>query len=117
MQGMHPSVYPYPYMKGDAPKVMLVIGAGADKVSCGPRCPVTRWWPGLDVSPAAHATPRCAHPRSKRSRLRWDGMDRQSTLTTVDNDEIVFTIARCHFGDDPRVTFHLSEGAWFLETL
>jgi predicted O-methyltransferase YrrM len=46
-----------------------------------------------------------------------DGMDRQSTLTTVDNDETVLTIAKRHLGNDPRVTFHLSEGARFLETL
>ena len=46
-----------------------------------------------------------------------DGMDRQSTLTTVDNDEAVLKIAKRHLGEDPRVMFHLSEGAQFLETL
>lgn len=46
-----------------------------------------------------------------------DGMDRHSTLTTVDNDETVLKTAKRHLGDDPRVTFHLSEGAEFLETL
>ena len=46
-----------------------------------------------------------------------DGMDRQSTLTTVDNDAAVLTIAQRHLGNDLRVTFHLSEGARFLEAL
>jgi len=46
-----------------------------------------------------------------------DGMDRQSTLTTVDNDDTVLAIAKRHLGGDPRVTFCLSEGAEFLETL
>jgi predicted O-methyltransferase YrrM len=46
-----------------------------------------------------------------------DGMDRQSTLTTVDNDATVLTIAKRHLENDPRVTFHLCEGARFLETL
>src|SRR5688500_4606223 len=46
-----------------------------------------------------------------------DGMDRQSTLTTVDNDAAVLTIAQRHLGNDLRVTFHLSEGSRFLETL
>jgi predicted O-methyltransferase YrrM len=46
-----------------------------------------------------------------------DGMDRQSTLTTVDNDETVLNIAKRHLGNDLRVTFHLSEGATFLKTL
>src|SRR4030095_17162090 len=34
-----------------------------------------------------------------------DGMDRQSTLTTVDNDDVVLAIGKRHLGDDPRVTF------------
>ena len=46
-----------------------------------------------------------------------DGMDRQSTLTTVDNDETVLAVAQRHLGNDPRITFHLSEGAAFLATL
>nr|AFK79252.1 O-methyltransferase family protein C1 [uncultured bacterium F41-01] len=46
-----------------------------------------------------------------------DGMNRQSTLTTVDNDETVLAIAQRHLGNDPRITFHLSDGAIFLATL
>jgi predicted O-methyltransferase YrrM len=46
-----------------------------------------------------------------------DGMDRRSALTTVDNDDTVLTIAKRHLGNDPRVTFQLSDGGRFLETL
>jgi predicted O-methyltransferase YrrM len=46
-----------------------------------------------------------------------DGMDRFSTLTTVDNDATVTAIARRHLGHDPRVTFHTMDGAAFLEML
>jgi predicted O-methyltransferase YrrM len=46
-----------------------------------------------------------------------DGMDRSSTLTTVDNDKNVLDIARRHLEYDARVTFHLSDGVTFLETL
>ena len=46
-----------------------------------------------------------------------DGMDRQSTLITVDNDETVLVVAQRHLGDDSRIAFHLSEGAAFLATL
>jgi predicted O-methyltransferase YrrM len=46
-----------------------------------------------------------------------DGMDRQSTLTTVDNDAAVLAIAQRYLGNDARVKFHCSEGTVFLATL
>lgn len=46
-----------------------------------------------------------------------DGMDARATLDSVDNDADVQGIARHHLGDDPRVTFHLSDGAEFLQGL
>ncbi len=46
-----------------------------------------------------------------------DGMDRASTLLSVDNDGRVQSIARRHLGNDRRVTFHLTDGATFLATL
>jgi predicted O-methyltransferase YrrM len=45
-----------------------------------------------------------------------DGMDSQSTLVTVDNDESVVSIAKRHLGNDPRITFRVISGADFLET-
>lgn len=45
------------------------------------------------------------------------GMDAASTLDTVDNDEGVVGIARRFLGHDPRVRFHVSDGAAFLATL
>jgi predicted O-methyltransferase YrrM len=42
------------------------------------------------------------------------GMDSASMLDTVDTDEQVVAVARRHLGDDPRVTFHLMDGAAFL---
>ncbi len=45
------------------------------------------------------------------------GMDRHSRLLSVDNDEAVQVIAKRHLDYDPRVTFQLSDGAAFLETL
>lgn len=45
------------------------------------------------------------------------GMDSDSTLSTVDNDEKVVSIARQCLGDDPRVTFHVADGAVFIESL
>jgi predicted O-methyltransferase YrrM len=42
------------------------------------------------------------------------GMDGTSTLDTVDTDEQVVAVARRHLGDDPRVTFHVMDGARFL---
>ena len=46
-----------------------------------------------------------------------DGMDVRSTLTTVDNDPAVVEVAQRHLGADSRVTFHVSDGAAFLETI
>lgn len=45
------------------------------------------------------------------------GMDQNSQLTTMDNDEAVIAIAKRHLGHDPRVSFHISDGAAFLATL
>ena len=42
------------------------------------------------------------------------GMDAASTLDTVDTDEHVVAVARRHLGGDPRVTFHVTDGAAFL---
>jgi predicted O-methyltransferase YrrM len=44
-----------------------------------------------------------------------DGMDQASRLESVDNDPTVIAIARRHLGSDPRVTFHLDDGAVFIE--
>jgi predicted O-methyltransferase YrrM len=43
------------------------------------------------------------------------GMDAGSRLTSVDSDPKVLGIARRHLGRDPRVAFHLADGAAFLE--
>jgi predicted O-methyltransferase YrrM len=43
------------------------------------------------------------------------GMDSGSRLVTVDNDPAVVRIAKRHLGHDPRVAFHLMDGAAFLE--
>jgi len=45
------------------------------------------------------------------------GMDHYSRLTSIDNDATVMAVARRHLGHDPRVTFHTTDGAQFLETL
>lgn len=45
------------------------------------------------------------------------GMDASARLTSVDNDTSVLEIARRHLGQDPRVTFHLADGADFLTRL
>jgi predicted O-methyltransferase YrrM len=45
------------------------------------------------------------------------GMDPTSTLISVDNDEHAQVIAKRHLGHDGRVSFHLSDGATFLESL
>lgn len=42
------------------------------------------------------------------------GMDAAATLDTVDVDEAVVAIARRHLGSDPRVTFHVLDGADFI---
>jgi predicted O-methyltransferase YrrM len=45
------------------------------------------------------------------------GMDASARLISVDNDTSVLEIARRHLGHDPRVTFHLADGADFLTHL
>ena len=42
------------------------------------------------------------------------GMDAASRLDSVDRDAAVSAVAQRHLGDDPRVTFHVSDGAGFL---
>jgi predicted O-methyltransferase YrrM len=42
------------------------------------------------------------------------GMDRGSTLDTVDSDPTVVAVARRHLGSDRRVTFHVIDGVEFL---
>ena len=42
------------------------------------------------------------------------GMDASSRLDTVDSDATVMAIARRHLGSDPRVSFHVMDGAEFL---
>ena len=42
------------------------------------------------------------------------GMDAASRLETVDTDAEVVTVARRHLDADPRVTFHVMDGAEFL---
>jgi len=46
-----------------------------------------------------------------------DGMDQHSTLTSIDNDAEVQAIARRHLGHDLRVSFHLTDGVAFLQSL
>jgi predicted O-methyltransferase YrrM len=43
------------------------------------------------------------------------GMDRHARLISVDSDSDVQNVAKRHLGNDDRVTFHLSDGATFLE--
>ena len=42
------------------------------------------------------------------------GMDAKSRLESVESDARVLEVARRHLGHDPRVTFHLIDGAAFL---
>lgn len=44
------------------------------------------------------------------------GMDAASAIDTVDTDEQVVAVARRHLGGDPRVTFHVGDGAALLAT-
>jgi predicted O-methyltransferase YrrM len=44
------------------------------------------------------------------------GMDRAATLDTVDTDPEAVAVARRHLGTDYRVTFHVMDGAMFLES-
>jgi predicted O-methyltransferase YrrM len=46
-----------------------------------------------------------------------DGMDQESTLVSVDNDEGVVGIARRHLGHDRRLTFVVDDGAAVIERL
>jgi predicted O-methyltransferase YrrM len=46
-----------------------------------------------------------------------DGMDAQSKLLTMDNDEMVVRVARQHLSHDARVTFHTMDGAAFIQSL
>src|SRR4029077_13910769 len=43
------------------------------------------------------------------------GMDGTSTLDTVDTDANVVAVAQRHLGSDRRVSFHVMDGAQFLE--
>lgn len=43
------------------------------------------------------------------------GMDAEARLTSVDSDAEVLEVARRFLGHDTRVTFHLADGAAFLE--
>lgn len=43
------------------------------------------------------------------------GMDRTATLDTVDTDKAVVAVAQRHLGADQRVTFHVTDGAAFLQ--
>jgi predicted O-methyltransferase YrrM len=43
------------------------------------------------------------------------GMDSKSSLETVDSDPTVSAIAKRHLGSDSRVTFHVIDGAEFLQ--
>lgn len=45
------------------------------------------------------------------------GMDSTSRLDTVDRDPTVLAVARRYLGGDPRVEFHLAEGAHFLRSV
>jgi predicted O-methyltransferase YrrM len=42
-------------------------------------------------------------------------MDKASSLVSVDNDPKVVEVARKYLGSDSRVTFHVDEGAAFIE--
>lgn len=42
------------------------------------------------------------------------GMDSRSRIESVESDAKVLEVARRHLGRDPRVTFHLDDGARFL---
>jgi predicted O-methyltransferase YrrM len=46
-----------------------------------------------------------------------DGMDRNSHLTTIDNDENLLSILRKHLGADPRLTVVCGDGDEFLTSL
>ena len=43
------------------------------------------------------------------------GMDAEASLDTVDTDPRVVAAAQCHLGSDARVSFHVVDGAEFLQ--
>jgi predicted O-methyltransferase YrrM len=43
------------------------------------------------------------------------GMDQRATIDTVDNDANVVALAQRHLGADNRVTFHIADGAEFVQ--
>jgi len=43
------------------------------------------------------------------------GMDSNSRLDTVDTDANVVAVAQRHLGSNPRVTFHIADGAEFIQ--
>ena len=44
-----------------------------------------------------------------------DGMDQDSRLATVERDDTVVSVAKRYLGDDPRVTFHTTDAAAWLQ--
>jgi len=46
-----------------------------------------------------------------------EGSDRPSCIETVDSDPESVAIARRHLGMDPRVTFHVADGAQFINSV
>lgn len=46
-----------------------------------------------------------------------DGMDRTSTLDSVDNNPAALQIARNHLGNDPRLTFFIEDGNDYLNRM
>ena len=46
-----------------------------------------------------------------------NGMDLQSTLLTIENDDALVAIAQDHLGKDPRVEFHVEDGGAFIKKL
>ncbi len=46
-----------------------------------------------------------------------EGMDRKTTLMTVDNDPRVVEVAKKHLSEDTRVKFHVADGSQFLKEL
>jgi predicted O-methyltransferase YrrM len=46
-----------------------------------------------------------------------EGCDRLSCIETVDSDPDSVAVARRHLGMDPRVTFHVADGAQFISSM
>ncbi|WP_414579328.1 O-methyltransferase [Anabaena sp. CCY 9402-a] len=46
-----------------------------------------------------------------------DGMDRNSKIITVENDNTVVSIAQKYLGDDPRISFDIQNAGAFLEQI